>query len=346
MNIFYYDTEKNIYLTQLDAVAAKKTGKNIFFYYYDKEFSQIDWTIEPLEPLEQLYKERAQKIRDENEYLILCYSGGVDSTNILETFYYNNIHIDELIMVGAFSQDSYKGSDENHNGDVYHNCQNTLKNMNLPNTKLSYYDYTEWFNNPNNFSLIREYGNEWTKYIGAWKSVHHLWWHDLKTFVGKNNKKQSAYIMGSDKPEYFNYPKPHFKISDLSFNDYGSLYNNENFKRVNFYTDPDPIAIKIMAKQNHIINRSIINLNKNSQFSLLVGSKEKVIAKLIYNLKTPLIFKSKKSFTTSISSRDMYMLKNQNSDMYNMFLEGLQTIKKYGPVTGSMSFDSKSYYLE
>ena len=101
-----------------------------------------------------------------------------------------------------------------------------------------------------------------------------------------------------------------------------------------------------MAKQNHIINRSIINLNKNSQFSLLVGSKEKVIAKLIYNLKTPLIFKSKKSFTTSISSRDMYMLKNQNSDMYNMFLEGLQTIKKYGPVTGSMSFDSKSYYLE
>ena len=111
MNIFYYDTEKNIYLTQLDAVAAKKTGKNIFFYYYDKEFSQIDWTIEPLEPLEQLYKERAQKIRDENEYLILCYSGGVDSTNILETFYYNNIHIDELIMVGAFSQDSYKGSD-------------------------------------------------------------------------------------------------------------------------------------------------------------------------------------------------------------------------------------------
>ena len=68
MNIFYYDTEKNIYLTQLDAVAAKKTGKNIFFYYYDKEFSQIDWTIEPLEPLEQLYKERAQKIRDEKKF--------------------------------------------------------------------------------------------------------------------------------------------------------------------------------------------------------------------------------------------------------------------------------------
>jgi hypothetical protein len=33
MNMFYYDTEKNIYPTQLDAVAAEKKGKNIFFYY-------------------------------------------------------------------------------------------------------------------------------------------------------------------------------------------------------------------------------------------------------------------------------------------------------------------------
>lgn len=345
MNMFYYDTEKNIYPTQLDAAAAEKKGKNIFFYYYDKEFSRVDWTIEPLETLEQLYKERAQKIRDENEYLILCYSGGADSTNILETFYYNNIHIDEIVMVGAFSQDSYKGSDENHNGDIYYNCQETLKNMHLPNTKLSYYDYTEWFNNPNNFSLIREYGNEWSKYTGAWRSVHTLWWHDFKEFVGKNNNKQTAYMMGSDKPYFTLLPKPSFKIADVSFNDYGAFYEKDNFKRINFYTDPDPVAVKIMAKQNHILNRTYLSFNEDKRMYALKRGKEGFAAKILYNLKNPLIFKSKKTIYTSISLRDMYMLKNQNSEMYRMFLEGLQTIKKYEPVTKISSFVSRSYYL-
>jgi len=345
MHMFYYDNEKNIYPTQLDAIAAEKRGKNIFFYYYDKEFSRVDWTIEPPETLQELYKQRAQKIRDENEYIILCYSGGADSTNILETFYYNNIHIDEIVMVGAFSQDSYKGSDENHNGDIYYNCQETLKNMHLPNTKLSYYDYTEWFNKPNNFSLIREYGNEWSKYTGAWKSVHTLWWHDFKEFVGKNNNKKTSYIMGSDKPDFSFSPKPAFRIADVAFNDYGAFYEKENFKRVNFYTDCDPIAIKIMAKQNHILRNFYDNLDPDKRFYAYSRAKEGLTAKLIYNLKNPLIFKSKKTIYTSISLRDMYMLKNQNSEMYKMFLEGLQTIKKYEPVTKISSFVSRSYYL-
>lgn len=43
-----------------------------------------------------LYKERAQQLRDSYDYLILAYSGGSDSDNMLKTFLYNNIKLDEI----------------------------------------------------------------------------------------------------------------------------------------------------------------------------------------------------------------------------------------------------------
>ena len=87
-------------------------AENVGFYYHDKEFSKIDWNYEPPQSLQDLYRIKAEKIRQDYGYVILAYSGGMDSSQVLETFYYNNIHIDEILMVGAFSQDSYGGSDE------------------------------------------------------------------------------------------------------------------------------------------------------------------------------------------------------------------------------------------
>jgi hypothetical protein len=57
----------------------------------------IDWTVEPLETFKDLCKEYAQYIRDNYDYVILYYSGGSDSTTILNTFLDNNIKIDEIV---------------------------------------------------------------------------------------------------------------------------------------------------------------------------------------------------------------------------------------------------------
>jgi len=46
--------------------------------------------------LTQLYKERAQQLRDKYDHLVLHYSGGSDSHNILYTFVSNNIKLDEI----------------------------------------------------------------------------------------------------------------------------------------------------------------------------------------------------------------------------------------------------------
>ena len=46
--------------------------------------------------LRQLYKDRAEQIRDQYDYVILAFSGGSDSDNILKTFVNNNIKLDEI----------------------------------------------------------------------------------------------------------------------------------------------------------------------------------------------------------------------------------------------------------
>jgi len=46
--------------------------------------------------LNELYRQRAQQLRDQYDYLILAFSGGADSDNILQTFVDNGIHLDEV----------------------------------------------------------------------------------------------------------------------------------------------------------------------------------------------------------------------------------------------------------
>jgi hypothetical protein len=76
---------------------AAKTGNKIEWNFNDEFFSSIDWTVEPTESLKELYAERARQIRNKYDYLVLSFSGGSDSHNILSTCYENNIYIDEIL---------------------------------------------------------------------------------------------------------------------------------------------------------------------------------------------------------------------------------------------------------
>jgi hypothetical protein len=354
MDMFYYDKDLKAYPTQLDAIAS---GKDCYFYYYDRELNSIDWKVEPRESLAELYKQRAQQIRDSYDHVIVCYSGGYDSTNILEAFYYNGIHIDEILIVGALSQDPEQGSDANHNGDLYHNAFPTLNQMSLPNTKITIADYTDYFRDPTSFTLIKRYGDEWTKHIGGFKSVHNLFWYDLKKFIGANNDKKTCYIMGSDKVGFEYLPRPGHtpdgcwqpcvRFNDLSVNDYGANYQDENFTRINFYNGIDDIVTRIMRKQAHMMLRfceEVERLPDGARGSPYL-ERIAVMNKLFYDLRNPLIFEAKKSIYSSLSHRDMFMLDKRDSNMYNMFVEGLKTIKKVGPVSRKYCFWTRPHWL-
>ena len=303
-----------------------------YFYFYDEEFSKINWFIEPKDSLQTLYRKRAEQIRQDYEYVILAYSGGHDSTQVLETFYYNNIHINEILMVGAFSQDSYTGSDENHNAEIVLNAYPTLKKMNLSNTKITIEDYTKLFNNIENFSLIQKYGSNWIDNINCWYSVHHFYWHDVFKFIGKDNNKNTAVVFGCDKP-IFNYDTNNKTcytfFSDAGLFDNGNYQKYKNSERVNFYTALE--SVDIIKKQLHIIMNFFIKnciVNKELSIQTFFNNYNTITNKLIYDLKNPLIFESKKSKINILSVRDIYLLKNKNTEIFKIYNDGIQKLSK------------------
>lgn len=77
--------------------ASKIKNYNVTYHLFDSAYASLDWTKEPTHSLDELYKLRAQQIRDKYNYVMLAFSGGADSLNVLNTFIENNIHVDEVV---------------------------------------------------------------------------------------------------------------------------------------------------------------------------------------------------------------------------------------------------------
>lgn len=87
------------FINKYDAlVFATETNQSVTWDFNDGVFSCFDWTVPVPESIEDLYKQRAQQIRDKYDYVSLFFSGGVDSTNVLHAFIDNGIRLDEVVM--------------------------------------------------------------------------------------------------------------------------------------------------------------------------------------------------------------------------------------------------------
>jgi hypothetical protein len=74
-----------------------KTKNPIKWHFNDEIFGSHHWR-EPMETLDQLYDRRCREIRERYDYVMLSYSGGADSHNILMSFVRQGLHIDEIIV--------------------------------------------------------------------------------------------------------------------------------------------------------------------------------------------------------------------------------------------------------
>jgi hypothetical protein len=70
----------------------------IWYLYHHDVYKNFNRELLGKIPLKTLYKERAQQLRDNYDELILYYSGGADSHNILHTFLENNIKLDYVFV--------------------------------------------------------------------------------------------------------------------------------------------------------------------------------------------------------------------------------------------------------
>lgn len=95
----YWQVENKKFLRKYDALVYATNNKNhVRFYYHNDVWASFDRKKLGKISLQELYRQRAQQLRDTYDYLVLYYSGGADSHNILRTFIDNNIKIDEICV--------------------------------------------------------------------------------------------------------------------------------------------------------------------------------------------------------------------------------------------------------
>jgi len=101
----YWRVGESVYPTKIQAIlAAQEQDTWPTFHYNDSYWDEFDWSTEPNETLEELYLQRAHQLRDRYKTLILRYSGGGDSYNILKTFLDNGIKLD-LVVVNEYYEE-------------------------------------------------------------------------------------------------------------------------------------------------------------------------------------------------------------------------------------------------
>jgi hypothetical protein len=77
---------------------ATANNLTVSYHFFDEVWEKFDRAQLGKISLQEVYKQRAQQLRDQYDYLILYFSGGADSYNVLRSFIDNNIKLDEVCV--------------------------------------------------------------------------------------------------------------------------------------------------------------------------------------------------------------------------------------------------------
>lgn len=98
----YYKVGDRVFMSKMEAcIHSTSVNQPVTFHFYDELWTAANdmYQHNPLVNLEEMYKQRALQIRANYGYLVLHFSGGADSTTILDTFLKNNIKLDEIFVL-------------------------------------------------------------------------------------------------------------------------------------------------------------------------------------------------------------------------------------------------------
>lgn len=281
-----------IYATQVD--------KPVEWVFNNDVFSKFDFSREPDLTLDQLYDRRAKELREKYDYLVLGYSGGADSHNILMSFYRQGLHIDEIVSNWIFeaSNTNFLVLDErvtdawNQNAEFDLNAREKLNwiSTHMPKTKITVYDSSKdtimyylkakdesWVLdsrdvlNPSghlryNFLHVRELRNRFDKQT----NICTILGIDKPNLSIVNNK---LYLSFQDKP-----------VNNVNINPQFGEYDNEHIEF--FYWSP--YACEILAKQSHMflryleVNPKIRPIWEQKNQTSFLTIRHKILKEVIY----------------------------------------------------------------
>ena len=238
--IWTWSCNNKTFLDKITAVRESVREDKPVLYHAPQGYDQFAWFQEPHSTWEQTLKNRALQIRQSSKKINLLFSGGCDSTKMLQTFITNNIFIDEITCL--------KHGIPEADLEVTEVAEPYLKQVkhSIPKTKIAIKnvtvkDYETYYADPY-WAEKQTWANE-TKFRLTHPVMENTLYHQSAT--------DTVHVLGRDKPtlvyhnsDWYTY----FLDVDIETNQF---MNNSNC--VFFYAD-DPA---IHAKQCHMLKNYI-----------------------------------------------------------------------------------------
>ena len=329
---------------------ASKINQDVSWHFNEEVFSKYPWHIEPELTLDQLYDKRARELREKYDYIIISYSGGADSHNIVQSFIRQGLHIDELLVNtmtegnGNFMPISADNKSA-HNASASEHVLQTIPRLNeihnkIPGTKITVVDLTKFL-----FTFFESHGDaSWveTKREGLnplnVTRYNYLYFSEIRKKFDKD--KKIAILLGVEKPRTFIHSKNnnfYIRFSDRAANiasvgDFIHEYPNSTVEY--FYWSPD--AVDILCKQAHVIKKWI---HANPQYKdFWIGNRvtkevyrilhERLLRSIIYTTWDQSWFQSDKSTRDWYSEFDSWFINGHaGSRSHAIWLEGIRFIE-------------------
>jgi hypothetical protein len=267
---FFEVGEKKFY-SKLDAILySVKNNLPVHWNFNNEVFSQQDWLTEPSENIRELYRKRAQAIRDSYDYVVVMFSGGADSTTVLNSFFKNNIKVDEIV-VNQWIKYQDNGAESYMNAEITHAAMPFLKEHAPKETFIRINDTSDHqlasirdpefrqrsyreVNNVHNVSMISIHYNihrrfpEWETLYKQGKRLA-IVWGEAKPIISYDVDAQKHYFEFQD--HYAHAPQPRDQEA-----------NDPDCNHEQFFDDPAHPEIKI--KQCHLLLNTLRQIKHRS----------------------------------------------------------------------------------
>jgi hypothetical protein len=347
----YYKVENKTFDSKIQAcIYAESRQKSLEWVFNNNEFSNYNWSIEPEHTLDYYYDQRSKEIREKYDYVIISYSGGADSHNIVESFIRQGLHIDELLIntMEEGNRNFMSISAENksaHNAAASEHVLQTIPRLKeiqnrIPNTKITIVDLTQFL-----FSFFNNYGD--ASWVEAKREglnplnvtrYNYLYFSEIRKKFDKD--KKIAIVLGVEKPRTYIHSKTndfYIRFNDrasnvASVNDFIKDYPNSTVEY--YYWSPD--SLNILCKQAHVIKKWLELVPSYRQFWIgTTLSKEvyrliheRLLRNLIYTTWNDDWYQADKSTKDWYSEFDSWFIKgHQGTKTHNIWLEGIKHVE-------------------
>jgi hypothetical protein len=342
----FYSVGDQQFRTKVQAlIHSSKTEQTITWNFHDDLFARFNWSQEPDRDISYYYTLRCHQIRDEYQYLVLHYSGGSDSHNILTHFYRAGIHVDQINVTVPveYYEKHTRANDSKEAKDLHNEWYHVIKpdlewiRLNMPDTKITVYDYT-------NDMLEFKVDQDWIIYSGEHCNPNVVAW--IKNYDVVDSKiydsKKVGHIYGIDKPRVFLHDGQwYFAFLDsilAIMSNYRPAWLKHDYTNiVNFYWSPR--LPELLIKQAHLVKKYY---EQNSQFLDLATFKaltkhqfemqQNLIKTAVYPFWRPEIFQVDKARNTFFKEFDQWFHELASESAKGRWNEGYQYLLQNVPL--------------